>query len=445
MVFETLKERGLLLQNAPHLVKNQSFLIPNYNFWEHSFYGIGLKIYDWMAGGLSMGSTKFLSKTETLKLLPTLNSEGLNGGIIYHDGQFDDARLAIHLAMTAADYGATLVNYFSVDMLLKADEKICGVLVSDSLTNSQHEVKAKIVINATGVFVDSILKMDDENAKPTLAPSQGIHLMLDKKFLASETAILIPKTDDGRILFAVPWHNKTIVGTTDTPTEKPTLEPIAFQEEIDFILKHIGRYLTTKPTHKDIKSVFAGLRPLLKNSNKITASLKRDHQIKISKSNLITIAGGKWTSYRKMAEDVMKIACSKIGLPYQKCVTKKLHIHGYKNDVNFEKALYYYGSDEHKIHSLIENNKELNQLIHPSLPYIKAEIIWAVQNEMCITVEDALSRRTRALQLDAKAAMEATPTVANLMAIEMNKDENWIKEQINIFISVAKNYLPHSN
>ncbi len=462
LVMEALRERGLLKKNAPHLVRNQSFVIPNYKWWENSFYGIGLKVYDWMAGSLGLGPSKFLSKEETLALAPNLDEDGLRGGVLYHDGQFDDARLAIHLAMTAADHGAVVLNYMSVEGLMKADGKVYGVIAKDQLKDASstfYEIKAKAVINATGIFSDNIAKMDNPDAERLISHSQGIHLVFDKEFLLSDTAIMIPRTDDGRVLFAVPWHNKIIVGTTDTPVTiihdavetrhaqslQQMHEPIAFKDEIEFVMQHIHRYLKKDPSYDDVRSVFAGLRPLVKSNTKITSAISRDHHISISDSELISITGGKWTTYRKMAEDVMEIAIHKAGMSEKECVTKNLHIHGYKENNDHAKPLYYYGTDEEAIKDLIKKDNSLSELIHPSLPYIKAEIVWSVQNEMCMTVEDALARRTRALLLDAKAAMESAPLVASMMAGEMRKDEIWIKEQINIFNAVAKNYLPTSN
>ncbi len=472
LVMEALKERGILIKNAPHLVKNQAFIVPNYKWWEGPFYGIGLKVYDWMAGSLGFGPSQFLSREETLNLAPTLDADGLRGGVLYHDGQFDDARLAIHLAMTAADHGATVINYMSVEGLMKANNKVCGVFLKDRLnsvsSSLSYEVKAKAIINATGVFTDSILKMDDAKAENLITMSQGIHIVLDREFLPSDTAIMIPRTDDKRVLFAVPWHNKIIVGTTDTPITVETgyavktghalsqqeprhalsqreNEPIAFESEIEFVLHHIQRYLTKDPDRSDIRSVFAGLRPLVKAYSKTTAALSRDHHIAVSDSELITITGGKWTTYRKMAEDVLEIAIPKAGLADAECLTKDLHIHGYKKETDFNKPLYYYGADEEGVRSIIESEKTLGEQIHPTLPYIKAEILWAVRNEMCMKVEDFLSRRTRALLLDAKAAIESASLVAELMAKETNRNEDWIKNEIDSFNSIAKNYLPTSN
>lgn len=445
LVMEALKERGLLKKNAPHLVKDQSFVIPNYKWWENSFYGIGLKVYDWMAGSLGLGPSQILSKEETLALAPNLDENGLRGGILYHDGQFDDARLAIHLAMTADDHGAVILNYMNVIGLLKTKGIVCGVKAKDSFNGKEFEIKAKVVINATGIFSDSLVKLDDENAVSLITHSQGIHLVFDKEFLPSDTAIMIPRTDDGRVLFAVPWHNKVIVGTTDTSVENASEEPVALNSEIEFIMQHVSRYLKKDPLYSEIKTVFAGLRPLVKNNSKITSAISRDHLIAVSDSELISITGGKWTTYRKMAEDVMEIAIHKAGMSDKECVTKNLHIHGYKETSDFTSPLYYYGSDADAIRSMLENNPEMGELIHSSLPYIKAEIIWAVRNEMCMTVEDLLARRSRALFLDAKAAIESAPFVAGLMAKEMGKDENWIKKQVENFNLTAKNYLPISN
>ncbi len=418
LVMEALKERGLLLKNAPHLVHNQQFIVPNYKWWEKPFYGIGLKIYDWMAGKLGLGPSALLSKEETLALAPTLDAEGLTGGVVYHDGQFDDARLAISIAQTAVQYGAVVLNYFPVTGLLKMQQKVCGVWAKDSQTGKEREVKSKVVINATGVFTDTVMKMDDPKHESIISPSQGIHLVVDKEFLPGDTAIMVPRTDDGRVLFAVPWHNKIVLGTTDTPVNSISAEPVPFEEEIDFILTHIGRYLTKDPQRSDVKSMFAGLRPLVKGKTKKTAALARDHLITIADSGMITITGGKWTTYRKMAEDVVDIAMEKAGLEKKDCITEDMKLADYSATV--------IPAD---INSL--SNDELKAIVQQS-----------VTEEMCMTTEDFLSRRTRQLLLDARFAITIAPVVATMLAEEMNKDENWIKEQINNFNAIAKNYLP---
>jgi len=439
LVMEALKERGLLKKNAPHLVKNQSFIVPNYKWWEGPYYGLGLKVYDWMSGNLGLGPSQWLSVEEVLALAPTLDAEGLRGGVIYHDGQFDDARLAINLAQTAMEHGALLLNYFEVTGFIKTNSRISGVKVKDRLSGKDYKIDSKSVINATGVFTDSIQKLDDAKKHDSITPSQGIHIVLDKEFLPGKAAIMIPHTDDGRVLFAVPWHNRTIVGTTDTPVKQITSEPKALPEEIEFLLEHTSRYLTKDPSHKDIKSIFAGLRPLVKASSKKTAEISRDHTIMISDSGLISILGGKWTTYRKMAEDVVNTAAINAQLPYAECKTKDIPIHGSSVVPDTSERGYYYGSDLNSLNEL-KKDPVLSEPIHPNLPYSKANIIWAVRNEFCLTLEDALSRRTRALLLDAKAAVEAAPSVAKLMRDELKKDENWVNDQINEFKKVSLNY-----
>ena len=450
LVTEALHERGILRKNAPHLVKDQSFIVPNYKWWEGPYYGIGLKVYDWMSGSLGLGPSKMLSKEETLALAPTLDAEGLRGGVLYHDGQFDDARLAISLALTAAGQKAVLLNYFRVDSLLKAAGRITGVKATDTLAGPSYEIRGRAVINATGVFTDGILQMDSPGSQPIIAPSQGVHIVLDKKFLPGEAAILVPHTDDGRVLFAVPWHDKIIIGTTDTPVNKVTAEPRAFPEEIDFILEQIGKYLTETPTRKDIRSVFAGLRPLVKSSSKKTAELSRDHLIAVSPSGLITIAGGKWTTYRRMAEDTVNTAIEKAGLPDSPCRTADLPLRGSTATgvpagssipvTDFHAPLYYYGSDAPAVRALTKADPSLALPLHERLPYLRAEIIWAAREEMCLTVEDALSRRTRALLLDADAAVASAPLVAALLAKELGKDEEWQEQQVQSFRETAAGY-----
>ncbi len=432
LVTEALHERGILHKNAPHLVKDLSFIVPNYRWWEGPYYGIGLKVYDWMAGSLGLGPSRLLSREETLQLAPTLDAEGLRGGVLYHDGQFDDARLAINLAQTAAGQGGILLNYCRVEGFLKENgkggDRIVGVRATDEETGRGYEIRAKVVINATGVFTDSVLQMDEPGSEPIIAPSQGVHIVLDKVFLPGEAAILVPHTDDGRVLFAVPWHDKIIIGTTDTLVKEILAEPRALPEEIDFILQQIGRYLTTTPERKDIRSVFAGLRPLVKSSSKKTAELSRDHLITVSASGLITIAGGKWTTYRRMAEDTVNTAIARAGLADKACVTTTLPIHG--GD----------GHEGPAIRALADTDPELGKLLHPRLPYIGAQIVWAAREELCRTVEDALSRRTRALLLDASAAIECAETVAGLLARELGRDQQWQEQQVAAFRELAKNY-----
>lgn len=442
LVREALKERDFLLKNAPHVTSSVSFVLPCFSLWQKIYYGIGLKVYDVMAGNWGLGKTTIISKKRTRQLLPSINPKKLSGAIIYQDGQFDDARLAVNLAQTAVEKGATVLNYCKVIHLIKQDNKVTGVKVSEVLSGSEYHLKCKVVINATGVFADEILQMDEIDAKNIVSPSQGIHLVIEKKFFPGNYALMIPKTDDGRVLFAVPWYNKVVVGTTDTPVKKCLIEPEPLEKEIEFILHHFNRYLVSQITRTDVKSVFAGLRPLVKKDiiGK-TSLMPRDHTILVSSSGLVTITGGKWTTYRKMANDVINKAIPVAGLQKKISTTEKLKIYGWQNNIDKNDSLHFYGSDAEKIKTLCNNNEMLEELIHPALPDIKAQVIWAVQNEMAVTVEDVLARRTRMLFLDAQAAKEAAPCVAHLMAKQMGKDDDWIMQEINNFNNVAKQYL----
>lgn len=441
LVLEALRERGLLCRNAPHLVHSLPFVIPNYHWWEGPFYGIGMKVYDGLAGRLGLEPSRWLTREDVIELLPNIETEGLNGGIIYHDGQFDDSRLAINLAQTASEKGSVLVNYMRCCGLIKDGAHIAGALLRDEESGREIEVRAKVVINATGVFADAVRRMDDAESKPMLSPSQGIHFVLPREFLPGDTAIMIPKTDDGRVLFAVPWHGRVVVGTTDTPVEESSLEPRALPEEIDFIFTQVSRYLTRDPKREDVLSVYAGLRPLIKAEAGSTAALSRDHLITISDSGLITLAGGKWTTYRKMAEDVIDHAEMIGALDHRQCVTHELPVHGSQSATADETHLHYYGSDADGIRALITTEPALGEPLHPRLEFLKAEVIWHVRHEMARTVEDVLARRTRALLLDAKASMEAAPIVAALMAKELGQDEAWVTRQVTAYRALAAGYL----
>ncbi len=443
LVLEALQERGLLIQNAPHLVHNQSFIVPNYDWWSGPFYGVGLKVYDLMAGKLGLGPSKIMSKKETLNHIPTLESEDLRGGVIYYDGQFDDSRLAINLAQTVVDLGGTAINYMKVIGLLKSNGIVDGVITINTEKGKEYHLRSKAVINATGIFTDDILKMDNPNTKNVLTYSQGVHFILDKKFLPGESAIMVPHTEDGRVLFAVPWYDKVIVGTTDTPVPHASLEPRPLDIEIEFILDHAAQYLSIDPTEEDILSTYAGIRPLVNLTNdENTANISRDHHILVSEAGLLTITGGKWTTYRKMAEDTVNQATLIGCLEEHASVTRDLHIHGWSSETNLNDPLYYYGSDANNIQKLIEDNAKLAEKIHPKLPYLKATVVWSVKEEMARTIEDILARRTRALLLDAKASMESAQVVAELMAAELKLGKKWEKEQVDSYTKLAKRYLP---
>ncbi len=443
LVLEALHERGLLMQNAPHLVRNQSFIVPNYEWWDGPFYGVGLKVYDLLAGELGLGPSKRLSKEETLEHIPTLEPEGLRGGVIYYDGQFDDARLAINLAQTVVDLKGTPINYMKVGELLKSGGMVTGVIAEDLASGTPYEINGRVVVNATGVFTDAILRMDDPAAENIISPSQGVHLILDKEFMPGDSAIMVPQTDDGRVLFAVPWHNKVLVGTTDTPMSETTLEPRALEEEIDFILKHASQYLTKDPTRADVLSAFAGLRPLVNpDGGQNTAEVSRDHYLTVSASGLVTITGGKWTTYRRMGEDTIDQAALVAGLVQTECKTRTLRIHGWLKNLDMNDPLHIYGSDSIFIKKLIKDKPALGKQLHPELPYLKAQVVWAARHEMACSVEDILARRTRALLLNARASIEMAPEVAKLMAAELGHGSKWRREQVSAYTGLAQSYLP---
>lgn len=443
LVLEALKERGLMFKNAPHLVTNQSFIIPTYDWWGGPFYTVGLKVYDLMAGKLGLGPSKHLSREEAIDALPTVEREGLKGGVIYQDGQFDDSRMAVSLAQTAVDYGATVLNYTKVIRLLKNGELINGVVVLDQETEEEHAVKAKVVINATGVFTDDIVQMDEPGKRDMITTSQGIHIILEKDFLPGNHAIMVPHTSDGRVLFAVPWHNHVIVGTTDTLLESRMLEPVALDAEVEFVLKTAGQYLVRQPERKDILSVFAGLRPLAKpeDEKKATREISRGHKILISVSGLVTVIGGKWTTYRKMAEDAIDKAIMLGGLSERECITYHLPVHGYRMDIDaLNDPLAVYGLDKEKVLAIAEEEKGWQGLLSEKLQIRKAQVAWAVRKEWARTVEDVLARRTRALFLDARESIRIAPEVAALMAKELGMGRKWVKQQVEQYNAVAGNY-----
>ena len=445
LVFEALKERGLLAKNAKHLVGKQPFVIPNYSTFDNYWYATGLKIYDWMSRSLSLGKTTMLNAQETKEYLPTLEEKNLKGGVLYYDGQFDDARLAINLAQTANENGARITNYCEVVGFLKGDKKqnLKGVVVRDKFTDQTFEVKSKAVINATGVFIDHLLSLDDKDHKKSIKPSQGIHLVVDQKFLQTEYALMIPKTSDGRVLFAVPWHDKLVIGTTDTPVDEASIDPQALETEIEFVLANINEYLTETVRREDVLSVFAGLRPLAmpKDDSKGTKEISRSHKILVSESGMLTISGGKWTTYRKIAEDAIDKAIRTHKLPDSECVTEELSIHGNVSKKSIDDhPLQYYGADQSNIEAFMQH-PELSEKIHPNYPYVMAQVVWAIRYEMAQTVEDVLARRIRLLFFDARAAQESAERVATLMATEMNHSEDWVNEQIESFTALAQQYI----
>jgi glycerol-3-phosphate dehydrogenase len=443
LVLEALHERGYLLKNAPHLVRNLSFVVPLYDWWEGPFYGIGLKFYDMMAGRLGLGPSRHLNRAETLERLPSMEPEGLRGGVIYHDGQFDDARLAVTLAHTLIDLGGTPINYMQATGLVKSNGLTAGVTARDLEDGREYTLPARGVINATGVFTDQVRRMDDPEAPSIMAPSQGVHLVLDRSFLTGDSAVMIPHTSDGRVLFAVPWHDRVVLGTTDTEVNEVSLEPRPLDEEIDFLLTHAARYLIRRPTRADVLSAFAGLRPLVRQDDGAeTSSLSREHAILISGSGLVTITGGKWTIYRKMGEDTVNQAAAVAGLEERPSATTGLRLHGWQAGGVESAPWDVYGADAVMVRKLAAQDPALDEALHPNLPYRACEVVWAVRHEWARTVDDVLARRTRALFLDTRASMAIAPRVAEIMAGELGRDAAWREKQVTEYCNLAKGYLP---
>lgn len=445
LVIEALRERGLLLRNAPHLVKNQTFIIPNYAWWRGPFYAIGMTMYDLLAGKLGFGRSKYINASEVGRRIPTIRKQGLKSGVVYHDGQFDDSRLAVHVLRSLLQSGGVPLNYMKVESLSKDNTGgVTGVQAVDGETGRMFDFSGTLVVNATGVFVNDIIKMDVPESPNLVRPSQGIHIVVDREFLPGDDALMIPKTDDGRVLFAVPWHDKVVVGTTDTPIRDATLEPLPLDEEIDFILRTAGRYLEKPIRREDVRSVFVGLRPLAapkKAGEKKTREISRNHKIIVSDSGLLTITGGKWTTYRKMAQDVLDRAMSLGKLERKECRTESFRLHGCCKNIDRRDPLYVYGSDRDELMKLVAEQSGLGERLHPRLASIKAEVVWAVRFELARTVEDVLARRLRSLLLDARAAIDCAATVADLIAKELGYDDLWKRQQVDAFVRLANRYL----
>ncbi len=435
LVMEALKERTLLRQNAPHLVHDLPFVVPSYDWWQGPFYGVGLRVYDMLAGRHGFGRSRPLTRDETIDCLPGIETEGLRGGVAYHDGQFDDARLVIALARTAWREGATLANYVRVTGLLKQDDIVRGVRAEDPESGREFEIDARVVINATGPLADSVRAMDDPETLPILRPSQGVHLVLPRACLPGDSAIMLPHTDDGRVLFLIPWLGRVLVGTTDTPVDPVSSEPRPLPEEVDFLLEHTARYLERDPTREDVCSVFAGLRPLVAGGEYSTAALSRDHLVHVSSSGLVTVAGGKWTTYRLMAEDAMNQAAVVADLPPEPCVTRELAIVGAQ-----EESTDPYGTDRGAVEEVCADVAGGTEPVHPALDLRVGEVAWAARREMARLVEDVLARRSRSLLLDAAASSEAAPRVASILARELGRDADWATSQAESYRTLAAGY-----
>ncbi len=449
LVLEALKERGRMLHNAPHLVRRQSFVIPAHAPWEILFYGIGLKTYDALSGKSSFGKSRMMGAHIVRQLLPTIVSQNLSGGVEYFDGQFDDARYCIALAQTLESLGGVAINYARMTRLLKTNGTVSGAVIEDLETNTPFDVPARIVINATGVFTDSVRSLDEPLAVPTLTVSQGSHFVLPSSFLPGTHALMVPKTADGRVLFAIPWHTAVVVGTTDEGVPSASLEPRAMDVETSFLSHYVELYFGRKPKDVEVLSMWSGLRPLVrKQGARGTAALSREHTVLVSTSRLVSVTGGKWTTYRRMAQDAVDIAAKAAGLAHRTCTTQNLRLHGWNEsaaaNLDAEHELAVYGSDQSIINALATSTPELSALLHPQLPYRLAEVVWAAREEMARSVEDVLARRTRALFLNARAAIEVAPIVAACMAKELGRDKKWQDSEVASFRALASGYIYNS-
>lgn len=440
LVIGALTERGRLLENAGHVVKALPLIVPFYRWWEAPYYLAGLKLYDALAGRRGIGHSVLLSREKALTSLPTLSDNGLRGGILFYDGQFDDARLAVSLARTASSFGAKLLNYVRALGLEKREGRLCGISCRDESTGREFAIRTKAVVNATGVFADEVRKMDDPAAARMIEASQGSHLVLSREFLPSDCGILVPKTDDARVLFAIPWHDRVLAGTTDFKVDHPELEPRPLEEEVEFILRHLSRYLARAPRRSDILSMFAGLRPLIRGgAGAATKALSRDHSVIVSPSGLVSVLGGKWTTYRKMGEDAVDRVSEVAGLDPGPSRTSELKLHGASDNGDSARC---FGRDEAALARLIEKEHDLAMPLAEGLPYQRADVIWAGRSEWALTVEDVLARRTRLLLLDARASIEAAPDVAALLARELGRDSAWVASQVEEYRELAQSYLP---
>jgi glycerol-3-phosphate dehydrogenase len=421
LVREALRERGIILKNAPGITGNSEFVVPVYKWYDAVILSVGLKFYDLLAGRLSLGKSRFIGRKETVDRIPNLKDEGLLGGIVYHDGSFDDARLNIELIKASETLGAAVLNYCPVTALCKGEGgKILGLKAFDKVSGKEIEIRARVVINASGVFANGIIKLDDEHAKDVLKPSRGAHILTDIRFLGGSSALMIPKTDDGRVLFAIPWHGKALIGTTDVQVESIESEPVPTDQEVEFILRNAKKYMKIAPTRRDIISVFAGLRPLASDSvtDGPTKEISRRHRIILSDSGLVTVTGGKWTTYRLMARETLDLASRKVGLKRKESITDRYQI--YKGDNEPPETAEKNGNTKN-----IDEN-ELRRIC---------------RSEMPVKIEDILARRTRIMLTDPEKSRKLAETVADIMAGEFGHGEGWKEEEIKSYIDTLNKYL----
>lgn len=443
LVLDALQERGRMLRNAPHLAHDLSFVVPAYDWFALPYYGFGLKVYEWMSGKLSLGKSYVLSRDEASALLTGAARHDLRGGILYHDGQFDDSRYAITLMRTVEDLGGIALNYCEVTSLIEDAGKIRGAHALDRETGAEFDLRARVVINATGVNVGTVLAMDGHPNQALLSVSQGTHFVLPKDYLPGDTAMMIPKTSDGRVLFAIPWQGAVLVGTTDEPVEHGVDEPRALPVERNFLLEHVTKYMGRTPAPAEIQSVWSGQRPLVRHGSGKTSQLSRDHKVIMSPSGLVTITGGKWTTYRRMGEDTIDKAAESAGLPKHPSRTATMKLHGAPAQplTDASKWEQVYGTDFPAIEQISEERPELNDLLHPDLPYRAREVIWAARHELARTTEDILARRTHALLLNSRAAIEAAPRVSALLAAELHRTAEQQQVDLDAFLQLAQGYV----
>lgn len=442
MVYGALRERHRLRKNAPHLVNDLSLIVPAYRLWERVYYGTGLKVYDALARGRGLGRSRLLSRRACLNRVSTLRGHNLRGGVLYHDGQFDDARLGWALVRTAISLGCVALNYAEAVGLEESRGQIKGVRVRDLVDGGEWEARGAVVVNAAGPFADSVRRMDEPRQDPTVVLSRGAHIVVSSAFLPGDSAVLVPSTDDGRVLFAIPWQGHVVIGTTDVPVDEPSREPVPSEAEVDYLIDHAGRYLTRPITRPDILSAWAGQRGLIAaGTAENTAALSRGHSVGVSRRGLVTVTGGKWTTCRKVAQDTVNTAADVGGLSPAHTRTATLRLHGYSTRRDVLAPWRVYGTDAESAREMEEADEALSGLMHPGLPYRLSQAAWAARNEMAVRVEDVLARRTRALFLNARAASAAAPAVARVMARELGRGERWAEDEVRAFKGLASRYV----